>query len=62
MANEKTPSNEKTTKMNIALTPEDKLFLKIYAAELDTSVAQVIHRWIEREREEQSKKDSAIEK
>ena len=44
----------KRTQMNIALTPEDKKFLKIYAAERDTSVAAVIHELIEKLRKEAS--------
>ena len=48
------PSSEKkTTQMNIALSPEDKVFLKTYAAQQDTTVAAVIHEWIDRVREEQ---------
>ena len=48
------PSSEKkTTQMNIALSPEDKVFLKTYAAQQDTTVAAVIHEWIDRIREEQ---------
>lgn len=33
---------EERVSMNIALSPEDKKFLKVYAAEHDTTVAAVI--------------------
>lgn len=46
-------TEKKTTQMNIALSVEDKKFLKIYAAEQDITVAEVIRRWIEKAREEQ---------
>ena len=57
MTNEKPATTTKTSKMNIALSPEDKLFLKVYAAHRDISVAEVIHEWIERERQEQNDND-----
>lgn len=44
---------KKSTQMNIALSPEDKVFLKTYAAQQDTTVAAVIHEWIEQVREKQ---------
>ena len=47
-------SEKKKTQMNIALSAEDKKFLKIYAAERDIPVAEVIHRWIEEARKEQN--------
>ena len=43
---------EKRTSMNIALSPEDKVFLKVYAAQHNTSVAAVIHDCIEKLRKE----------
>lgn len=43
---------EKRTSMNIALSPEDKVFLKVYAAQHNTSVAAVIHGCIEKLRKE----------
>ena len=43
---------KKTTQMNIALSPKDKKFLKVYAAERDISVADVIHEWINNARKE----------
>ena len=46
-------TEKKTTQMNIALSVEDKKFLKIYAAERDIPVAEVIRRWIEEARKEQ---------
>ncbi len=42
----------KTTQMNIALSPEDKKFLKVYAAERDVAVADIIHEWINNARKE----------
>lgn len=50
---EKIQADEKrrTTSMNIALTAEDKKFIKIYALENDTTVADVIHEYIQRLRE-----------
>ena len=38
--------------MNIALSPDDKRFLKVYAAEDDTTVAAVIAECIKRLRKE----------
>ena len=42
MAKEKEAVREERVSMNIALSPEDKKFLKVYAAEHDTTVAAVI--------------------
>ena len=53
MVPEKTTTS-KTSKMNIALAPEDKLFLKVYAAQRDISVADVLHEWIEQARKQQN--------
>lgn len=39
--------SEKKTSMNIALTTEDKQFLKIYAAKHDTNVAAMIAKYVE---------------
>lgn len=39
---------EKRVSMNIALSPDDKKFLKIYAAEHDTTVAAVIAEYVEK--------------
>ncbi len=50
-------TEKKKTQMNIALSAEDKKFLKIYAAERDIPVAEVIHRWIEEVRKEQNADD-----
>lgn len=44
---------EKRTSMNIALSSEDKVFLKVYAAQHNTSVAAVIHDCIEKLRKEE---------
>ena len=41
-------NTEKRTSMNIALSPEDKKFLKVYAIEHDTTVAAVIHEFVEK--------------
>ena len=48
-------SDKRTTQMNIALSPEDKIFLKTYAAQRDTTVAAIIHEWIEHARLSQAK-------
>ena len=53
---EKDPSLRKT-QMNIALTPEDKKFLKVYAAERDIPVAEVIHQWIEEAKTKRDEKE-----
>ena len=50
--NREIASEEKRTSMNIALSPEDKVFLKVYAAQHNTSVAAVIHDCIEKLRKE----------
>ena len=47
-------SEKKTTQMNVALSPDDKVFLKTYAAQQDTTVAAVIHEWIAEAREKQA--------
>ena len=39
---------DKRTTMNVSLTVNDKKFLKVYAAEHDTSVAALIHDAVER--------------
>lgn len=44
---------ERTT-LNISISQEDKTFLKIYAAELGTSVASVIHDCVDNLRCERS--------
>ena len=49
-----TSSEKKTTQMNVALSPDDKVFLKTYAAQQDTTVAAVIHEWIAEAREKQA--------
>lgn len=45
-------AGDKRVSMNIALTPEDKKFLKVYAAKNDTTVAAVIADYVERLRKE----------
>ena len=47
--------SEKRTSMNIALSPEDKKFLKVYAIEHDTTVAAVIHDYVVMLRKKYSK-------
>ena len=39
---------EERVSMNIALSPEDKKYLKVYAAEHDTTVASVIAELVDR--------------
>lgn len=46
-------SEDKRTTMNVSLSVEDKKFLKIYAAEHDTSVSALIHEAVERLRQEE---------
>ena len=41
-------ASEKRTSMNISLALEDKKFLKVYAIEHDTTVAAVIHEFVEK--------------
>ena len=41
---------EERTRLMLSLTAADKLFLKHYAADRDTTVAAVIHEWIEEHR------------
>lgn len=54
MAAEKNISvEERRTTMNVSLTVDDKKFLKVYAAEHDTSVAALIHDAVERLRREE---------
>ena len=45
-------TKEERVSMNIALSPDDKKFLKVYAAEHDTTVAAVIAECVEKLREE----------
>ncbi|SHJ91369.1 hypothetical protein [Anaerotignum lactatifermentans] len=47
---------EKRTSVNIALSSEDKVFLKVYAAQHNTSVAAVIHDCIKKLRKEVPKR------
>ena len=55
MAKEKETAEEKRVSMNIALNAEDKKFLKVYAAEHDTTVAAVIAECVARLRKEVEK-------
>ena len=48
-------AEEKRVSMNIALSSEDKKFLKIYAAEQNTTVAAVIAELVDRLRKEAEK-------
>ena len=45
-------AEEKRVSMNIALSPADRKFLKVYAAEHDTTVAAVIAECVARLRKE----------
>ena len=47
-----TAVREERVSMNIALSPEDKKFLKVYAAEHDTTVAAVIAECIKKLKKE----------
>lgn len=52
--NEKNVNLERVS-INIALSPEDKKFLKVYAAEHDTTVAAVIAECVKRLKKEAGK-------
>lgn len=47
---------EERVSMTIALSPEDKRFLKVYAAEHDTTVAAVIAEGVKHLREKEAGK------
>ena len=47
---------EERVSMTIALSPEDKRFLKVYAAEHDTTVAAVIAEGVKQLREKEAGK------
>lgn len=51
MKEQESVSKERVS-MNIALSPEDKRFLKMYAIEHDTTVAAVIAELVQKLREE----------
>ena len=55
MAKKTEAIREERVSMNIALSPEDKKFLKVYAAENDTTVAAVIAELVEKLRKEAEK-------
>ena len=56
MADKKVEAGEeKRVSMNIALSADDKKYLKVYAAEHDTTVSAVIHECVERLRKEAGK-------
>ena len=42
------PDNEVRTTLSLSLTVEDKKRLKKYAADRETTVASVVHEWVER--------------
>lgn len=44
--NNSVSESEKRTSMNIALTTEDKQFLKVYAAKHNTNVAAMIAKYV----------------
>lgn len=45
--NNSVSESEKRTSMNIALTTEDKQFLKVYAAKHNTNVAAMIAKYVD---------------
>lgn len=45
--NSSVSESEKRTSMNIALTTEDKQFLKVYAAKHNTNVAAMIAKYVD---------------
>ena len=42
-------SGDQRTKLTVSITPDDKRLLKVAAAERDTTVADLVHQWIEQE-------------
>ena len=46
---------EERVSMNIALSPEDRKFLKVYAAEHETTVAALIAEYVKKLRKEAEK-------
>ena len=46
-------ADEKRTTLSLSLTVSDKKVLKMMAAERDTTIAAIIHEWIQRHFEEE---------
>lgn len=46
---------QRKTTLNVSISADDKKYLKVYAAEHDTTVAAVIHAFVERLRKEAGK-------
>ena len=40
-------SGDQRTKLTLSITPADKKLLKMVALERDTSVAELVHQWVE---------------
>lgn len=45
-------ANEKRTTLSLSLTVSDKKALKMMAAERETTIAAIIHEWVQEHREE----------
>lgn len=48
------PETENRTTLHLSITLADKVALKTMAAERDTTVAALIHEWIERQQSEKT--------
>lgn len=53
--NKTTVVEEKRTTMNVSISADDKKFLKVYAAENETTIAAMIHDYVESLRKEVKK-------
>lgn len=42
-------SGDQRTKLTVSITPDDKRLLKVAAAERDTTVADLVHQWVDQE-------------
>ena len=49
MANSTDRSGGKRTTLTLSITPDDKKLLKQVALDRDTSVAELVHQWVESE-------------
>lgn len=48
-------SGDQRTKLTVSITPDDKRLLKVAAAERDTTVADLVHQWVEQEFRDEKK-------
>ena len=49
MARKSIRSGDQRTKLTVSITPDDKRLLKVVAAERDTTVAELVHQWVDQE-------------